>query len=97
MLLTPLPNSSDWSKGMVLFVDNEKHHYTSTTHVIYEWHWQFPLIQVSWKGFQSSQYLLFSIEASQNGVNGFFLIKDNLQQMAKLVVNRMGRLKVESG
>lgn len=94
MLLTPLMNSNDWSKGMLLFVDNDKHHYTPTTQIIHEWHWQYPAIQVSWTGFQSNQYLLFSADANQNAANGHFLIKNKTHKMIKIVINRMARTKV---
>lgn len=94
MLLTPLPNSMDWSSGILMFADNEKHVYTPTSQIVHEWHWQYPAVEVSWYGFQSNQYLLFSIEASRNAANGYFLIKSQVPQRVKLVVNRMGRVRV---
>lgn len=87
MYLTPLPNAAHWSSGMQLYVNNEP------PQIIQEWHWQHPAIHVTWHGFQSNQYLLFSPEVSRNAVNGYFVIKANGSHMIKLMVNRMGRVR----
>ena len=90
ILLTPLPDSNDWSNGMLLFVDNPKHHYTADTQPLQKWQWFSSGIQVTWKGFQSSHYLLFSADLSKNATNGTFIIRNQSQIRVKLVVNRLG-------
>ena len=93
LALTRLPGTTDWSSGMMLFVDNAKHHYTPDVKLLHEWHWSFVGMDVSWHGFQSDDYLLFATDISHNTVNGYFLITTPLQPKVKLVVNRLGRIR----
>lgn len=93
VILTPLVNSHDWSDGMMLFIDNATHRYTPDDKLLHEWHWPSTEIHVSWKGFQSSHYLLFSADATQNSVNGSFLINGNSKHAVKIVINKLGRIK----
>lgn len=94
VILTPLQHSNDWSDGMLLFLDNAKHRYTPDDTLIHEWHWQSPGIEVTWKGFQSNHYLLFSADVSQNAVNGTFFIKSDSNSIAKIVINKLGRIRL---
>jgi len=94
LVLTPLPASDDWSLGMILFVDNKKHQYTEGSKLIHEWRWHSDAINVKWQGFQSSHYLLFDNNLRHSAVNGYFLINNNLQQY-KVIVNRVGRTRIE--
>ncbi len=95
LVLSPLTGFTDWSKGMLLFVDNAKHHYSQKDKLLHEWHWTPKGIQVSWHGFQSKDYLLFATDLSCSTTNGYFMIKNNLQQV-KLVINRVGRVKQDA-
>ena len=93
VILTPLMDSNDWSDGVILFIDNAKHHYTQDDKLIHEWHWQTPGIHIEWNGYQSNRYLLFSADASQNVVNGTFSITSNSKYHLSLVINKLGRIK----
>lgn len=97
LILTPMQDTNDWSHGMLLFIDNTKHHYTQDDTLLREWHWHTPNVQVAWHGFQSSEYLLFSADASRNAMNGRFVIStnDKSKPTVKLVVNRLGRVRRE--
>ncbi len=92
LALTRLPGAGDWSDGMLLFVDNANHQYTTGAKLLHEWRWQSSEIQVSWHGFQSQDYLLFSPEMSSSAVNGSFTLTNAMHQQTKLVVNRLGRV-----
>lgn len=92
LALTPLTNSTDWSSGMLLFVDNANHQYTPDGKLIYQWTWKSTGVHVSWQGFQSKNYLLFAANLKSNITNGFFIIKDNAHQV-KLIVNRLARVR----
>lgn len=92
LALTPLPDADDWSEGMLLFVDNAKHQYTPHVKPLYEWHWKSAGTHVSWHGFQSKDYLLFATDLRSSTTNGYFVIK-NAQQQAKLIINRVGRVR----
>ncbi len=94
LILTPLKNSNDWSDGILLFVDNTKHRYTPDVKLLREWRWQSPNVRVIWQGFQSNNYLLFSSDISQNAMNGYFEISSKTQQPVKLVINRLGRVRL---
>lgn len=85
VILAPLQHSVDWSSGMLLYLPENK--------LLHEWRWQAPGIHVAWHGFQSNHYLLFSADASQNAVNGYFEIHDNMNQKVTLVLNRLGRVR----
>lgn len=94
LALTPIGGAGDWSDGMLLFVDNVKHQYSSETRLLYQWHWKSVGVDLAWQGFQSRNYLLFAPDMSSNATNGYFIIT-NHQLQAKLVVNRFGRVKVD--
>ena len=96
LVLAPIFNSKDWSEGIILFVDNKEHKYLANSKIIHEWHWGKSKVHVSWKGFQSSNYLLFSNELSRMAVNGNFIIKNLIGGQVKLIVNRIGRVKVSN-
>ncbi len=93
LTLAPLSNTNDWSKGMLLFVDNPKHQSTPNTEPLYEWHWKSAGTDVFWHGFQSKDYLLFTTDLRSSMTNGYFVIK-NTQQQIKLIVNRVGRVRI---
>lgn len=94
LALSPWPIPSDWSKGMVLFVDdNNNHQYNTKAQVIRKWRFQDDKITVLWQGFQSKQYLLFSPKLYERAINGKFVITNELQQQVILVVNRLGHVR----
>lgn len=95
LILTPKQHSNDWSQGMLLFVDNATHHYKPGDKLLREWCWHTPNIRVTWKGFQSKNYLLFSSDVARNAVNGYFEIHGQLQSGVTLVINRLGRIRKE--
>ncbi|MDI9819889.1 MULTISPECIES: GspH/FimT family protein [unclassified Legionella] len=94
LLLAPLPHK-DWSEGMILFVDNPKHQYESGDKLLYQWQWTHPGVQLSWKGFQSNDYLLFSNDLNHAALSGHFDIVSEFAHV-KLVVNRFGRISKSS-
>ena len=93
LALTPISGSNNWSEGMVLFIDNKEHKLLENSKIIHEWHWQKAKVHVSWKGFQSSNYLLFSHELSRMDVNGNFIIRNSVGKEIKLIINRIGRVR----
>lgn len=92
LILTPLPDTSDWSSGMLLWVDNPTHQYVLGSTLIHQWRWKNSGFHVTWHGFQSSRYLLFSADVKKAASSGHFLIAKNSQQPVKLTVNRLGRI-----
>ncbi len=85
LLLRPLA-AGDWSQGVVVMTEHLK--------TIQEWHWEGMAVHVVWHGFQSS-YLRFSPNINQNTLNGFFLMNNQGNQQIKLIVNRIGRVRME--
>lgn len=94
LILTSL-TENDWSSGMVLFKDTAPQDKRTPKELLHKWQWQTKGIRLTWYGFQSKHYLLFTPEIGSNTVNGYFLLKNALQQQYKLVVNRLGRVKEE--
>ena len=93
LALTPLPGTSDWSEGMILFIDNPLHQYNAHDELIYQWQWRHPGIQIEWKGFRSTQYLTFSTLLNESTSNGTFHVFSNHSEQRKLIVNRLGRIR----
>jgi Tfp pilus assembly protein FimT len=93
LVLTPLDARNDWSNGMLLFMDNPKHHYDSESKLIHKWQWFAKPVHVTWQGFQSKRYLLFTPTINNNTVNGYFMIHAALCNDIKLTINRIGRIK----
>lgn len=92
LILTPLPNSVDWSEGMILFVDNKNHHYTEQDKIIHQWAWLKKGIKVSWEGFYSKKYLLFASELNHSASSRHFTLQNSEGEIVKLVINRLGRI-----
>ena len=94
LTMSPWPSPSDWSKGMVLFVDNNvSHQYNSKAQVIRKWRFKDDGVDVFWQGFQSKDYLFFSPKLYERAVNGSFVLKNALQQQLILVINRLGHVR----
>jgi type IV fimbrial biogenesis protein FimT len=97
LILTPLSHTSDWSAGMILFVDNEKHQYTEKTELIHEWQWKHRGIRVNWQGLYSKNYLVFASDLKHAAASGHFIIQNDQGKTLKLTLNRLGRVRaVES-
>lgn len=92
LALTPLPDSNDWSQGMILFVDNKNHQFHTGSELLQQWHWPQSRIKLGWHGFHSKDYLLFSSELKQMVTSGHFLLQNPHSEPIKLVVNRFGRV-----
>ena len=94
LILAPVSETCNWALGMRLFVDNPKHRYTSEDSLLREWHWHTNGLQIRWRGFFSTDYLLFAQDMNHNAVNGSFLIQNSVQRIT-LFVNRLGRIRSE--
>ena len=92
LLLTSLPGENDWSRGMLLFVDNPEHQYKSGVKQLREWHWNVGNEHITWRGFQSNRYLRFATDLSHSAINGYFIIGNLTSKPIKLMVNRLGRV-----
>jgi len=92
--LTRLPGSTEWSDGMMLFVDNPEHRYHSGSQVIHAWYWNKKNIHLDWKGFQSNQFLIFSSYLRKSTCNGHFLFTSPIHAPLELFVNRLGRVYI---
>lgn len=95
LTLNPIAGNMDWSKGMVLFVDNPSHHYSEKDRLIYQWQWQDSPLQVVWHGFRSANFLVLSATIDDRTVNGHFSILFEQNEVSRLVVNRLGRIVAE--
>ena len=93
LILTPLPNSRDWSKGMILFVDNKQHLYTKSDKLLHRWQWKSQGMRINWRGFLSNHYLLFASDLKEAACSGHFDLVTQEGQHSILVVNRLGRIK----
>lgn len=89
------PLDADWSRGMVLFVDNKTHVLRPTDTVLHVWQWKPAPFTVVWFGFRSRQYIVFAPEAAHAASNGHFSIRYKTMEKVQLVVNRLGRIHEE--
>ena len=87
LILAPISNNHDWSDGMRLYRDKE---------LLREWHWSSRHINITWQGFHSENYFLFSSDINSNILNGTFKLTDSDHNLSKLIVNRLGRVRVSN-
>lgn len=93
LALTPLPKTKDWSEGMILFFDNKHHHYKAGDKLLQQWVWNnFAGVHLSWKGFQSNDYLLFVNDLKHAATSGHFLLSYGISKPIKLTINRFARV-----
>lgn len=92
LILAPVPPLTDWSKGMILFIDNKNHKYSAGDQLLYQWGGAPDGIQVSWRGFFSNDYLRFSPELREAATSGHFDLINAHSSHCKLIVNRIGRV-----
>lgn len=85
LMLKPLLTSKNWAHGIALIK-------VSTQELLYQWKWHYPHIQLSWKGFQSSDYLLFAPDLQHSAINGRFIITSK-GCSENLILNRFGHIR----
>lgn len=93
LILSPLPGTNDWSAGMILFIDKGNHQYSPGDLLLREWQWCSNSLRLSWKGFYSDNYLLFSADMKQAILSGHFDIQAVNRSAIRLIVNRLGRVQ----
>ena len=95
ILLRPCISCQDWSKGLILIAERFVHDHPKE-HIIYAWQWPKMAYHLYWHGFHSNQWLRFSPELNQSILNGYFMIENEHHDGVKLLLNRMGRIKLEN-
>ena len=88
--LTHDAKQKDWSAGFLLMTQENTSKVT-----LQQWDWSNYDTQVLWHGFKSKDSLIFAQNLQHSAVNGYFLVK-NKTRTIKLIVNRIGRVRVES-
>jgi prepilin-type N-terminal cleavage/methylation domain-containing protein len=92
--LTPLDASLNWSKGMVLSTWRKKN---NTMETLYQWQWHHPRWNLTWIGARSSERVIISNNPAGAISNGHFtLVNADTRQNVVLVLNRLGRIRIES-
>lgn len=86
----------DWSQGARLYFDTQTNHrYQTGDKILREWHWGDKRFRLSWRGFLSDNYLVFSDRLMQSVLNGRFIVKNHKDKVMKeLVINSLGRVRV---
>lgn len=88
LILSGIEGDRPWQSGMQLS--------SQATHkILRQWHWHTPLISMTWKGFKKGDSLVFSDKLEEALLSGSFLIADDHQVKRKIVINRMGRTRIE--
>jgi Tfp pilus assembly protein FimT len=95
MRLMPCSHCRSWSQGMMLIAERDVNH-PHATESRYEWRWPTATCTVSWHGFISNDFLRFSPDLDHAALNGYFLIQSDQQNEIKLVVNRLGNVRIET-
>ncbi len=84
--------SDDWSPGAQLVKINNK----SLKEGIHEWQWGHPHWAISWHGVNSAKKIKFSPDPLQAISNGRFILQNSgTKERVEVVLNRLGRLKIE--
>jgi Tfp pilus assembly protein FimT len=93
LYLTPNSRGENWSKGMDLKQLNK---ITGQMELIHQWQWQHRNWTLSWSGAGSNK-ILISNNPSHAISNGTFILTDaKSNQSVKVLLNRLGRLKVKT-
>lgn len=92
MRLMPCLRCKTWSEGVMISQEGDTEH----QRMYYEWRWPISDYKVTWHGFLSNHFLRFSPDLGQSALNGYFLIQNDQHQGLKLILNRFGRVRVES-
>jgi Tfp pilus assembly protein FimT len=96
LVLSELTDEDGWMHGMQLFVDNTGNfHFEKGDELIREWRWNDASATVAWHGFTSDHYLLFNADLKSASLNGYFTISQKGAIKRKIIINRLGRVKVE--
>ncbi|KTD60519.1 GspH/FimT family pseudopilin [Legionella shakespearei] len=93
LYLTPPNAETDWSKGMELKQLNK---ITGQMELLHQWQWQHRNWSLSWSGANANK-ILISNNPSHAISNGTFTLTDvKSHQSVKILLNRLGRLKVKT-
>lgn len=96
LVLSELSDEDGWINGMRLFIDNTgNYHFEPGDTKIREWRWNDKVAKVAWHGFRSDHYLLFNPNIKKASINGYFSLVENNQVKRKIIINRLGRIRVE--
>ncbi|CAM2874542.1 GspH/FimT family pseudopilin [Legionella worsleiensis] len=91
--LAPLDASSGWSKGIVLTQFNKN---TTKEEVLYQWQWNYHYWTVDWIGVNSTHKIILAPDTAHGISNGTFTLSNiRTSEKIKLIVNRLGRVRVE--
>ncbi|WP_203454439.1 prepilin-type N-terminal cleavage/methylation domain-containing protein [Legionella sp. MW5194] len=92
LILHPM-EQGNWAKGMVLFKDPGEHRFNHQE-VVYEWHDPGSPLTITWSGFHSPDALVFSHTLRHAAANGYFSISYQGVELGRVIINRLGRLRV---
>lgn len=96
LVLSGLEASNGWQRGMRLFIDkHETNHYQEGDELLREWRWNKQGAQIVWHGFQSDHYIRFPATLDASSLSGHFLIATREGPIKKVIVNRLGQIRVE--
>lgn len=92
--LSPLDASLNWSTGMVLSTWSKKNNKMA---ILYQWQWHHPRWNLTWIGARSSERVLVSNNPASAISNGHFTLTNaDTHQNVRIVLNRLGRIRIES-
>lgn len=88
--LKSLDKERDWSRGMMLgLIDNNQ------WIILHQWQWEHKFWSVSWAGLDGDKKIRLSYQLMHAISNGTFsLMNHQTKEKVKLVLNRLGRIKV---
>lgn len=90
--LNALSGTEDWSDGVLVFIDNKSHYFSTKDKQLWQWQWHARPLQVKWQGFHGKDYLIVSSNLSKASANGYFAILYQQKEVGRIVLNRMGRV-----
>lgn len=91
VILSPLVGNN-WSSGLKLMLETNKNKINPDENFIMQWAWDFPNLNVRWKGFRSERFIIFSRSLKNAATSGHFEILDKNGSIIWIIINRYGRL-----
>ena len=79
--------SDDWQQGYMVFTD-------VNSPVLFQ-RMEKSIMNIQWRGFASTKQLHFMPKWQQSTSNGSFILEDSLGNRQKIIINRLGRIRIE--
>lgn len=91
--LHPRVASDGWGSGMVLVLKKTSDGHSELLHT---WHWHYPGMHLTWHGFLGEDAIVIAHTPAKLAMNGHFVFDKQNTSPKQWVVNRFGKIRIQS-